>query len=75
MLKIEGGLDLFEEQAADGGLAGPVTLGHLCIGICLGYLDFREVLDWRKTRPALADWYDGFSKRPALAKTEPRMYR
>ena len=75
MIKIRAGLDQFEDEAGDGKLDGPVTIGHLTIGICCGYLDFRKILDWRKDRPALADWYEEFSKRPSLAKTEPREYR
>jgi glutathione S-transferase len=74
-VKIEAGLDRFEDEAGDGKLDPPVTIGHLTIAICCGYLDFRKIIDWRKDRPALADWYEEFSKRPSLAKTEPREYR
>lgn len=72
MLKIEGGLDFLEGESEAGGLDGEVTIGHLSIAILCGYLDFRKVLDWRKGRPGLAEWYESFSKRPSLARTEPR---
>jgi len=26
---------------------------------------------WRKSRPVLADWYEDFSARPAMQKTNP----
>ena len=50
----------------------PVTADAIAAGCALGYLDFRfPEEDWRSGRPALASWYDGFSRRPAMQATEP----
>ena len=68
MLKVTQSLDAFEEQAASGDL-GDVTIGTLTVAIMLGYFDFRHIVDWRKSHPALADWYETFSKRPSISKT------
>jgi glutathione S-transferase len=49
-----------------------VTLGHIAAACALGYLDFRlPELGWRCGNPGLADWYAGFSRRPAMAATRP----
>jgi len=66
-------LDAFEAEAgALGDPAGPVTIGHLTIGVALGYLDFRFGSDnWRASRPKLARWYEGFSERPSMRATVP----
>jgi glutathione S-transferase len=45
----------------------PYDIGHVAIGIALGYLDFRFDADqWRTGRPRLAAWYAGFAERPAV---------
>ncbi len=45
----------------------PYGVGHLAIGIALGYLDFRFAAeDWRAGRPRLAAWYETFAARPAV---------
>lgn len=60
------------EQEADG-FGSAVTIGQVTVGCALGYLDFRFAAEnWRDDRPALADWYDGFSARRSMAATEPR---
>ena len=39
----------------------------------LGYMDLRfGDDDWRKGRPALADWFDRFSERPSMIETVPK---
>ena len=49
-----------------------LSLAQLSLGAALGYLDFRlPDLDWRSQCPALATWYDGFSKRDAMQSTWP----
>lgn len=53
-------------------LAGPLDMGQIAMGCALGYLDFRHAgRDWRRSRPALAAWWQQFSKRPALQLTAP----
>lgn len=65
-------LDALEGEAIAGGLDG-VNLGTLTIGCALGYLDFRYAHEpWRDGRPALAAWYGGFARRPAMTETVPQ---
>ena len=50
----------------------PVTIDAIAVGCALGYLDFRYPdEDWRDGRPALASWYNAFSRRPAMLATAP----
>jgi glutathione S-transferase len=68
-------LDALEKEAGDLGkpTAKRITIGHIAIGCALGYLDFRFAADeWRKGRPKLARWFEGFSRRPAMAATVPK---
>ncbi len=70
MLKVNQGFDFFESRAASGEIDGTVTIGHLTIGIMCGYIDYRlSDCNWRNGRPALAAWYEEFSKRPSMAMT------
>ena len=58
------------ETAAPAG--APVTTDAIAAGCALGYLDFRyPEEDWRGGRPALASWYEAFSRRPAMLATAP----
>ena len=53
-------------------LGSDVTIGHVAIACCLGYLDFRFAGEpWRQTHPKLAKWYEEFSKRPSITQTMP----
>jgi len=64
-------LDALEAEA--GKLGDAVTIGHIAVGCALGYLDFRFAADeWRKGRPKLAAWFDGFAKRPSMVATVPK---
>jgi glutathione S-transferase len=75
LLKVNQGFDFFESQAASGALDGAVTIGHLTIGIMCGFIDYRlSNLNWRDGRPALAAWYEKFSKRPSMATTVPKAH-
>lgn len=63
-------LDALDDEADSLGEA--VTIGHIALGCALGYLDLRYAeSEWRSGRPALADWYDGFSGRRSMMETEP----
>ncbi len=54
-------------------LDGPETIGRICIGCTLGWLDFRfDDLGWRDSCPGLADWYAGYSASPAMVQTVPK---
>jgi glutathione S-transferase len=53
-------------------LAGPLDMGQIAIGCALGYIDFRHAdRDWRAAHPALASWWEPFSRRSAMAATAP----
>ncbi|MDE2515149.1 MAG: glutathione S-transferase family protein [Rhodospirillales bacterium] len=52
--------------------ATPFSIGHLAIGVAVGYLDFRFAdLDWRPGHPALAAWQDRFDARPSVVANKP----
>ena len=47
-------------------------IGHLTIGVALGYIDFRfPGLGWRADHPSLAAWYAAFAQRPSALATLP----
>lgn len=53
-------------------LAGPLDMGQIGVACALGYLDLRHGdKHWRDGRPALADWYTQFAKRPSMKDTVP----
>ncbi|MFO1203357.1 MAG: glutathione S-transferase [Tabrizicola sp.] len=69
--KIDRALAALEERWMSH-LSGPVDMGQIAIGCALGYLDLRHPdRNWRATRPALAAWYEGFARRPAMQATAP----
>ena len=48
------------------------TVGHLAIGVALGYLDFRFAsLSWRDGHPKLAAWHETFNARPSVQANMP----
>jgi glutathione S-transferase len=60
------------EQEAESLAATPYGIGHLAIGVALGYLDFRFAeLSWRDGHPQLAAWYETFHARPAVQANLP----
>jgi len=64
-------LDALENEADS--LADDLTIGHIAIGVTLGYLDFRYADEnWRGDHPALADWYEDFAERPSMMATIPK---
>jgi len=65
--KVGRSLDALEAEDLE-----EVDIGTITIGCALGYLDFRYADDdWRRGRPRLAAWYEGFARRPAMAVTAP----
>lgn len=69
-LKTRYSLDRFEAEAP--ALAErPFDIGHIALGCCLSYLDFRfSDLAWREGRVRLAAWHDSFRARPSAIATE-----
>lgn len=70
--KIVCSLDALEAEA--GALAAtPFNIGHIAVGVALGYLDFRFGPEaWQATRPKLAAWHAGFNARPSVAANMPQ---
>ncbi len=51
---------------------GVFSIGHVSIGVALGYLDFRfGELSWRDGHPKLAAWHATFNARPAVRANPP----
>ena len=70
--KIECSLDALEAEAATLA-ATPFNIGHIAIGVALGYLDFRFASEaWQATRPKLAAWHASFNARPSVAANMPQ---
>ncbi|HZR04013.1 MAG TPA: glutathione S-transferase C-terminal domain-containing protein, partial [Burkholderiales bacterium] len=64
------GLSVLEHEAEH--LIGPITIGQIAVGCCLGYLDFRFAGEpWRPTHPRLAEWFNSFSQRQSMVATNP----
>lgn len=69
-LKTQYSLDQFEAEATDLA-ARPFDIGHIALGCCLSYLDFRfSELAWREGRGRLAAWHESFRARPSAIATE-----
>jgi glutathione S-transferase len=70
-LKLVTCVDALEQEAASLA-ATPYGIGHLAIGVALGYLDFRFAdLSWRSGHDRLAAWYETFHHRPAVQANLP----
>ena len=53
-------------------LASKVDMGQIAVGCALGYIDFRHSdRDWQAAHPALASWWQQFSRRSAMEATAP----
>ncbi|HTS20434.1 MAG TPA: glutathione S-transferase [Casimicrobiaceae bacterium] len=68
--KLAGGLDEIERRAVRFG--DRVDLGTIAFGCVLGYIDLRfGHLEWRKSRPGAAAWFEKFGRRESMVKTRP----
>jgi glutathione S-transferase len=71
VVKTHTSLDFLENEAEAIGAAS-FGIGHVAIGVALGYIDFRfPDLRWRDTRPKIAAWYETFSQRSSARLTMP----
>jgi glutathione S-transferase len=69
-VKAAATLDRFEQQVTDP-FDEAFGIGEIALGCALSYADFRFAdLDWRKGRPRLAAWHEGFAARPSARATE-----
>lgn len=70
-LSVDEALKQLEDEAGD--LEGAVTIGQIAVACALGYRDFRFAdKDWRSGHPKLAAWYETFSQRPSITRTDPQ---
>ena len=69
--KLRACVDALEDEAES--LAStPFSVGHIAIGVALGYLDFRiDSLGWRNGHPKLTAWHATFNARPSVAANMP----
>ena len=71
-LKTNVSVDTLEEKEVDALAASRYSIGHIAIGVAIGYIDFRfPELAWRNGHPRLAKWYDGFAARPSVKVNAP----
>jgi glutathione S-transferase len=70
-LKLTTCVDALETEA-EALASSPYSIGHLAIGVALGYLDFRFAsLSWRTGHPNLTQWHETFNARPAVQANMP----
>jgi len=70
-LKTRTALDAIEREAP-ALAAAPFGIGHVAVGVALGYIDFRfPGLRWRDGHPQIAAWYGSFAQRPSALSTVP----
>lgn len=68
MAAVIAGLDALERTK----FAKDPTIGEIAVACALGYLVFRiPDLDWKTSRPRLAEWYARFCEYPSMQATEP----
>lgn len=67
--KVRRALAAFEKAPPNPSVTNLVTIGLSC---ALGFLDRRQLLDWRPLCPRLVAWLDAFSMhQPAFGLTQP----
>ena len=70
-LKTNVSVDALEEEA-DALAASAFSIGHLALGVALGYIDFRfPELNWREGHPKIAAWHAAFEARPSARAHTP----
>jgi glutathione S-transferase len=70
-IKTRNCLSYLDNEAAALGAAS-LSIGHVAIGVALGYIDFRfPDLGWRDGNEKIAAWYEMFSQRPSMQNTLP----
>ncbi len=68
--KARQGLDALERECGDFG--SDIDLGQICVGVTMGWLEFRKPLgDIRTGGPRLTQWYESLRARPSMQATEP----
>jgi glutathione S-transferase len=66
--KVASGLSAADADAAS--TSSAVDIGHVTLGVVLGYLDFRYAdIDWRARHVRLAHWFEPFGARASMKNT------
>jgi glutathione S-transferase len=47
----------------------PVHVGHVALATAMSWLEFRQLPDFRRGRPRLTAWFDGFATRVSMKRT------
>lgn len=69
--KLRACVDALEGEA-EALASSPFSIGHIALGVALGYLDFRfDSLGWRTGHPNLTAWHATFNARPSVAANMP----
>ena len=64
-------VDALEEEA-DALASSQFSIGHIALGVALGYIDFRfPELNWREGHPKIAEWHAAFEARPSARANTP----
>jgi glutathione S-transferase len=70
-LKVRAGVRFLDNEAVALGAAA-LGIGHVAIGVALGYIDFRfPHLGWRTGNDRIAAWHESFAQRPSMRNTVP----
>jgi glutathione S-transferase len=70
-IKTRASVDALEHEV-EALAAAPFGIGHIAIGVALGYLDFRFAdLGWREGHPRLAGWQAQFDARASVRANQP----
>ena len=70
--KAKRGVAKFSETI-DKRIRQELNLGDIALGCALGFLDFRlPDFTWRRSHPALSDWFDKISERDSFIATVPK---
>jgi glutathione S-transferase len=64
--KLVAGYDWLERELD---MHGPIHVGHIAVATALSWLEFRELPDFRTTRPRLSNWLDEFGSRSSMLAT------
>jgi glutathione S-transferase len=64
-LKTNVSVDALEEEA-EALTSSHFSIGHIALGVALGYIDFRfPEIKWREGHPKIAKWHKEFEARPS----------
>lgn len=68
--KVASGLSAADADAKAASTSTAIDIGHVTLGIALGYLDFRyPEVDWRARHARLAQWFGSLEGRASMKNT------